>query len=304
MMKPSSPLRPRFSATSWSRSVSSKAKSSSRKCLTRASIQRLLPSARREGGKATITFPSRRADGSRRWMEARVRHFRDEDFALLDTDLDQEVALNRGRSGEEGFIITLRDITRRHRAEQELESVNRKLASMAWNDGLTGLGNRRRFDQGTGRQLGKVPARGHGRCRWSWWMWTTSSATTTSTATMREITAWRWWPAPSAAACAASWIAPPATAGEEFGLVLPGISAADAGEIAERIRRGIQQLAVPHVGSPLLVLTVSIGVAACVPFEEGRPEDLVNAADRALYTSKAEGRNRMAVTTYNAPEQS
>jgi len=92
--------------------------------------------------------------------------------------------------------------------------------------------------------------------------------------------------------------------GEEFGMVLPGISAADAGEIAERIRRGIQQLAVPHVGSPLLVLTVSIGVAACVPFEEGRPEDLVNAADRALYTSKAEGRNRMAVTTYNAPEQS
>lgn len=263
--------------------------------------QQLQQLARRDGGKATITFPTRRADGGRRWVEARVKHFRDADFMLLDSDLEQRTVLNRGRSGEEGFIVTLRDITRRHRAEQELESANRRLASMAWKDGLTGLGNRRRFDQ--------VLADSWEQCRLE---------SAPLSVVMADVDHFKRYNdqyghqegdhcltlvAGAIAGClrreqdcAARY------GGEEFALVLPGIGAAAAREVAERIRQQIQQLALPHAGSPLAVITVSLGVATCTPTSAGRPEDLVNAADRALYTGKAEGRNRVAHTTYNAPE--
>jgi diguanylate cyclase (GGDEF)-like protein/PAS domain S-box-containing protein len=265
--------------------------------------EQLAQMARRQGGKATITFPVRRADGTRRWVEARIKHFLDEDFMLLDFDVDPDIALNRGRSGKEGFIVTLRDVTRRHRAEQDLESANRKLASMAWKDGLTGLGNRRRFDQ--------LLADGWEQCR---------LAQSPLSVIMVDVDHFKRYNdqyghqegdqcllvvARTIAGClrreqdcAARY------GGEEFGLVLPGVGATGADEVAERIRQGLQQLELPHAGSPLGVVTVSVGTATCVPTGDGRPEDLVNAADRALYGSKAEGRNRVTITTYNAPEQS
>ncbi|MDH0864478.1 two-component regulator propeller domain-containing protein [Mitsuaria sp. GD03876] len=82
--------------------------------------------------------------------------------------------------------------------------------------------------------------------------------------------------------------------GEEFIVLLPGADRAAALQIAEHIRAGIESLAMPHPASPAgPVVTVSLGVAACVPDEERTLESLIAEADDALYAAKREGRNRV-----------
>ncbi|WP_231489661.1 GGDEF domain-containing protein [Billgrantia saliphila] len=78
--------------------------------------------------------------------------------------------------------------------------------------------------------------------------------------------------------------------GEEFVVLLPNTSAASALHAAERIRRGIEALAIPQAGSG--VITVSIGAAALRPHVTLAPAMLLTLADAALYQAKREGRNR------------
>jgi diguanylate cyclase (GGDEF)-like protein len=75
--------------------------------------------------------------------------------------------------------------------------------------------------------------------------------------------------------------------GEEFAVLLPGLSSLDALTVAETIRLKVQQWS----GTPP-VTTVSIGVASLTPDTTMEWSGLVNAADRALYAAKANGRNR------------
>ena len=84
--------------------------------------------------------------------------------------------------------------------------------------------------------------------------------------------------------------------GEEFIVVLSETTTAVAESLAERVRTGVEQAALVHGAAPLGRVTVSLGVAATVPRDEAW-EDLVAAADRALYRAKAEGRNRVASAT-------
>ncbi|HEX5758107.1 MAG TPA: diguanylate cyclase [Thermoanaerobaculia bacterium] len=82
--------------------------------------------------------------------------------------------------------------------------------------------------------------------------------------------------------------------GEEFVVVLPGSREEHAAAYAERLRQEIEALAIPHPGaSPEAVVTVSVGVAACVPEPDCLPASLLEAADRALYAAKRGGRNRV-----------
>lgn len=82
--------------------------------------------------------------------------------------------------------------------------------------------------------------------------------------------------------------------GEEFVVLLPGADRAAALKVAEHIRAGIESLAMPHPASPAgPVITVSLGVAACVPDEERTLESLLAEADDKLYVAKREGRNRV-----------
>lgn len=80
--------------------------------------------------------------------------------------------------------------------------------------------------------------------------------------------------------------------GEELVLLLPGRDLDAAITAAEALRTSIEQLRLHHPASPVgLHLTVSIGVASRIPdFSEGS-EQLLAAADRALYVAKAQGRN-------------
>ncbi len=78
--------------------------------------------------------------------------------------------------------------------------------------------------------------------------------------------------------------------GEEFVFLLPHSDEANAMALAAKCRQAIEDLDY-KVGSHRLPLTVSAGVAAWIPTEEGAYKQLINAADTALYRAKNAGRN-------------
>lgn len=81
--------------------------------------------------------------------------------------------------------------------------------------------------------------------------------------------------------------------GEEFVVVLPGSDLDGAIAVAEEIRESVARLRLPNEASLVeKVVTVSVGVSSKTPSEESHVEDLINSADRALYQAKANGRNQ------------
>jgi len=84
--------------------------------------------------------------------------------------------------------------------------------------------------------------------------------------------------------------------GEEFSIVLPNTTAGTAKTVAERLRRRIEGMGIPHApGLESKVVTASFGVAVCVPTGPECSSALLHAADRALYSAKRAGRNRVEV---------
>lgn len=81
--------------------------------------------------------------------------------------------------------------------------------------------------------------------------------------------------------------------GEEFVMLLPATAAADAVIVAERARSRIEGLRIPHPDGPAPFVTASFGVAAFVPEKAGDPARVVALADEALYRAKGGGRNRV-----------
>ncbi|KAB2888583.1 MAG: GGDEF domain-containing protein [Desulfobulbaceae bacterium] len=83
--------------------------------------------------------------------------------------------------------------------------------------------------------------------------------------------------------------------GEEFAVVLPETGQVGAKVIAQRLRRGIEQLQIQQGGQPLSV-TVSIGMASTdMANLEAAREALIAQSDRALYRAKRNGRNRLEI---------
>lgn len=82
--------------------------------------------------------------------------------------------------------------------------------------------------------------------------------------------------------------------GEEFVCVLPGTRHADAIDVAKRIKDGITNLKIRHEGSSLeSYVTVSLGVATETCQEGIKPENIVKLADDRLYWAKNNGRNKI-----------
>ena len=81
--------------------------------------------------------------------------------------------------------------------------------------------------------------------------------------------------------------------GEEFAVLLPGISAVDALGVAENIRRKVELWS----EDPTVTTTVSIGVASMTPVAGLDWSHLIEAADKALYAAKANGRNQSVVAS-------
>jgi len=82
--------------------------------------------------------------------------------------------------------------------------------------------------------------------------------------------------------------------GEEFIVFLPNTTLEQARGVAERIRASVIHADIAHAGSPMGVVTVSIGVATIEPGDGDDPEVMLGRADAALYRAKHAGRNRIA----------
>lgn len=81
--------------------------------------------------------------------------------------------------------------------------------------------------------------------------------------------------------------------GEEFAVILPGTGLDGTQHLAQRVLAGVRDLGLGHMASPTAAtVTVSIGVGTAAP--GARFEDLIRAADGALYSAKRAGRNRVA----------
>ena len=82
--------------------------------------------------------------------------------------------------------------------------------------------------------------------------------------------------------------------GEEFAAILADTSAEQATVTAERLRTAVRALGISHARSPVApIVTISTGVAAIVPASSDRADELVKSADVALYAAKRAGRDRI-----------
>lgn len=197
----------------------------------------------------------------------------------------------RERLGQEiqAANAMLEDSVRKRTAE--LEEANRQLATLSTTDSLTGLANRRKFDEVWQTEWQRATRQG-----------------TPLAVIMLDVDFFKRYNDHDGHQAGDTCLQQVARilsggvhragelvaryGGEEFVLVLPGADIADAYASAERIRAAVQAAAIPHADSPLgPVVTVSVGLAAGIPRIGTHPEHLLRAADAALYRAKAQGRN-------------
>ena len=82
--------------------------------------------------------------------------------------------------------------------------------------------------------------------------------------------------------------------GEEFIVLLPGINADHARQLAEMVKQKIESMAINHQGKKVGT-TISSGIICCVPNSNTSSDSIISGADKALYMAKQEGKNRVAV---------
>jgi diguanylate cyclase (GGDEF)-like protein len=177
----------------------------------------------------------------------------------------------------------------------DLQRANEELSRLSFTDSLTGLANRRVFDQTLDKEHSHMMRAGselslvildvdhfkalndsEGHQRGDEYL-TQVGAELTRRARRKIDVAARF-------------------GGEEFALILPGVSTDDAARLGESVREAIASLELPHAASPVApFLTVSVGVATATLDGWNTPDELVAAADRALYAAKRSGRNRVIV---------
>jgi len=92
--------------------------------------------------------------------------------------------------------------------------------------------------------------------------------------------------------------------GEEFAILLPSTGIHEATQIAGQICRSIAELGIPNIHSPTSErVTASFGVASCIPSGRASARTLVAAADTMLYRAKESGRNRVVAASSGDVEQ-
>lgn len=175
-----------------------------------------------------------------------------------------------------------------------LESANEQLQHLSLSDSLTGLANRRAFDQ----ELLREHARS---CR----MGTPLSVLMADLDRFKAVNDHYGHSTGDAYLCAVAKVlketAPRATdltaryGGEEFACLLPDTGASDALALAERIRQAVEQLALPNAQAQTGHLTISIGLAT-LQAGSATAQRLLEQADAQLYAAKHAGSNRVHVT--------
>lgn len=175
---------------------------------------------------------------------------------------------------------------------RDLEEANRKLEELSNTDGLTGLSNRRRFDAVLASESARAKRTGlplalimldvdHFKKYNDRYGHQAGDDCLQSVATMLKAQARR------AGDLAARY------GGEEFAIILADTDVGTAQSIAEKVRKTIEAIEIPHELSSFGKVTVSIGLTLIVPGSGLDAAGLLRTADEALYRAKHDGRNRI-----------
>jgi diguanylate cyclase (GGDEF)-like protein/PAS domain S-box-containing protein len=212
-------------------------------------------------------------DGTYRWVEANAVGYVDQ--------VSRETA---------GYVATVRDVSEEKKREELSESKYRQLSEVASLDELTGIANRRAFNQ----TLEKEALRN-------------SRSTSDLSLLLLDVDYFKQYNDLYGHLAGDTCLQKIALAvkqilrreadlvarfgGEEFVVLLPMTNATGAEIIARNILQNIAALAIPHTGSPYEIVTISIGAAcSCAGLPVNRAL-LLDQADRALYQAKGRGRN-------------
>lgn len=200
----------------------------------------------------------------------------------------------RVRPADDGTSLTvISDVTETKRAEKALSDLNTRLEKLARTDGLTGLVNRRAFDEGLALEFKR-----------------SRRNTTPLSLLMIDVDRFKAFndtyghPAGDACLqslgrCLETLLKRPADVaarygGEELAAILPDTGLDGAFRVAEEFRNAVRDLKIPHIGSEAGIVTVSIGVStARRGATTDSTEQLLRRADEALYGAKAAGRDRV-----------
>lgn len=195
------------------------------------------------------------------------------------------------------IVFTMRDIS-------EIKALEGQLQAQARTDGLTGLANRRAFDEGLEREWRRTLG---DRSELSLLLidadhfkaFNDANGHQVGDDCLRTLAATIGGMFQRAGDLAARY------GGEEFAVILPQTSQAEAVAMGEQLCRAVEAMCLPHPASPFSsYVTVSVGSATAMATIGGTvdmPQGLLAAADQALYQAKAAGRNRVEATLLLKP---
>ncbi|MDA9408521.1 diguanylate cyclase [Bradyrhizobium sp. CCBAU 45384] len=240
----------------------------------RPHVQAIIDAMKRgETEEARVTYRNVHRQKSEVWLESTMHVTRKENGTV------------------DGVVAISRDIT-------EQKNLETRLETLAIEDSLTGLANRRRFDE----RLKEEWARAY-RDRSSLGLlmidvdhfkaYNDEYGHPAGDACLRVVAKTIAAEVQRGGDLAARY------GGEEFAMLLPNTDAAGCARLGERIRNAIRDAGLVHASNPAgPCVTVSVGGAACRPAVErtAGTSSLVEAADRALYAAKDAGRDRLMMS--------
>ncbi|MCP1308347.1 diguanylate cyclase domain-containing protein [Paenibacillus tyrfis] len=191
-----------------------------------------------------------------------------------------------------GYLAIIVDRTESKRAEETMMQANRMLEQLSRRDGLTGVANRRAFDEFLDEAWAKAAMYSQSLsvimldidC---FKAYNDTYGHQGGDACLKQVAGALQRVVGCMDGLAARY------GGEEFVVILTSCGRLQAASVAESIRREVEALRIRHIGSSVSeYVTVSVGAASSIPYAGLSPLELVGMADKALYRAKQEGRNR------------
>ncbi|WP_295955639.1 diguanylate cyclase [Rhodoferax sp.] len=214
-------------------------------------------------------------------------------FTLCTIGIGFAILLTELKTHERGLEDKVRERT------QALEATNTLLAALSATDGLTGIANRRRFDEVLASEWSRAARSGQPLALVMldvdfFKAYNDHYGHLAGDDCLRHIARMLAAHLHRTGDLVARY------GGEEFVLLAPVRDAAEALHIAETARQALATLALPHAASPFGMVTASLGVALHVPTVGETTDLLVQQADQALYQAKARGRNQTVLQASSA----
>lgn len=204
------------------------------------------------------------------------------------------------------MIIIVRDISKRKQAEKQIQSLIQQLETerntaqlISITDSLTGLANRRCFDEAFSAEFFRIKRKGeflslimldvdhfkkyndiYGHLAGDECLRQIGNILKNIVSRSSDVVA--------------------RFGGEEFIVILPETDSKGANNIAELIRKSVEDLAITHSGSKTAeYVTISLGVVTVKATEFSEPEQVIALSDKAMYQAKNEGRNKVVFLAGN-----